>query len=168
MKTIIIVIVVLVIVVLCCLGSTISGIIQDREAKKGETEESDWSPGWLESLGEVAARDLEPDDVRSASPAGCRDELRRGAFDLAPGESCLLRIDDSAWPARGLSLRLTRGELAPLVLDPQGDEVPTKVILRTTGDDRQVDLRILKEGATLTLSCQDGGSSGACRIKVVK
>ncbi len=124
------------------------------------------TPSLAEKLGKLFVREkrLVVQDISAASPSGCRAQLGQGAIILVQGESCTLIIGSSSATVRVLPLELVQGAQARVMLDPNGDKGLTS---DQTLDVKKssAELRFFKEGGTLEITCEQGGTDGTCRLK---
>ena len=124
------------------------------------------TPPLAEKLGKLFVREkrLGVQDIRAASPSGCRAQLGQGAIILAQGDSCTLIISSSSATVRVLPLELVQGVRARVMLDPNGDKGLTSD-QTLDADKPEAELRFFEEGGTLEITCEQGGTDGTCRLK---
>ena len=108
-------------------------------------------------------------DLAGTTPAACQEQLRRGRFTLAEGQSCRLEVGDASAPVRTLTLRLQRGRQAALRLMTGGEGGRTQTQeLPTSADERQLTLQFVSEGGTLNIACRRGaGPQAQCLLDVL-
>ncbi|MGC9349951.1 MAG: hypothetical protein ACP5JG_17565 [Anaerolineae bacterium] len=154
-------------VVLLVLGMGL-GTLQQRDA-----EEAVEIPSWSVSIRKRLEQQLRVEDVKAAFPSNCRDQLLEGAFVFQQGDSCTLIITESSTNVRTLTIELTEGTSATVVMHPGGEnQLTSRQALEVEegepgdGDDEETvaEVSIFREGGTLEIECNLGA---ACRLEVV-
>jgi hypothetical protein len=136
----------------------------------GDTGDPIGTPDWGERIRSVLEQPLSSDDVRTAFPSACREQMRAGTFVLLPGSSCTLIIAQSRANVRTLTLVLTQGTRATVEVNP-ADENQMKYTrtLETGGnvpEDKSVaEIMIFKEGGGLEIRCT---AAGPCGLEVTQ
>ena len=138
--------------------------------QEGDTGEPIATPHWGERIRSVLTQPLSSDDVRTAFPSACRDQMRAGAFQLQPNSSCTLIIVQSRVNVRTLTLRLAEGTRATVEVNPAGEnQMKYTRTLETGGnvpeDKSEAEITIFKEGGGLEIRCT---GAGLCRLEVTQ
>jgi hypothetical protein len=136
----------------------------------GDTGDPVAIPDWGERIRSVLKQPLSSDDVRTAFPSACRDQMQARTFVLLPGSGCTLIIAQSRANVRTLTLVLTQGTRATVEVNP-ADETQMKYT-RTLemdgngpGDKSEAEIMIFKEGGGLEIRCT---AAGPCRLEVAQ
>jgi hypothetical protein len=116
------------------------------------------------NLEEMLSQRLDTEDVDSAQPSKCREQLRQGAFVLAEGESCRLTIKSSSLPVRELPLQVTQGDQVRVVTDPNEENRLTAG--QTLERGKHTKAQIFQEGGRIEIECLSGGSEGECKVEI--
>jgi hypothetical protein len=121
-------------------------------------------PAWGDTVRGWLEQPLRTEDVETALPPACGQQLRNGTFQLGQGSRCELIIAEASTNLRALSLELTEGVAATVVMDPTSDDrlTSTTALNARTGE-TTVRVSIFKEGGTLTILCNQGNP---CRLAV--
>ncbi|MCW5981494.1 MAG: hypothetical protein KIT09_25640 [Bryobacteraceae bacterium] len=117
-----------------------------RDDSSSDAGDEHWYTNALHSLfGERRA--LSPADVIGDCVTGA-------AFRVRPGRPCTVRLRTSGVAIRGFRLTLAAGLKAGIELRPRGENsIPIRVPLRSQVP-QTPNLQALKEGADLTLACE--------------
>jgi hypothetical protein len=130
---------------------------------RGTSAPGDLSPGWLG----VFERDerLTHEEIRTAQPAGCRQQFANGLITLTAGSECQLAVrpSDSFLPkSRKTRLRLAVGQRAQVTVR-QPDFITINQELQTND---QKSYSIFRDGGSLVIRCVQPGATGTCVIQV--
>jgi hypothetical protein len=129
------------------------GQLSDEQSAGGVAEAIVNMIRWLETK-----EPLSPNDLASANPSDCREQLRRKQFTLAEGQSCRLEVGDASDPVRTLTLRLQQGRRVHLQMIGGGENgVDQTETLPTDSeeDPARIELQFVREGGRLVIACTD-------------
>ncbi len=139
---------------------TVSGVNQ------GGAQITDLSPSLVNALGGllVRPRPLRAEDITAVSPAGCQQLFQQNALVLPTSVTCTFDIGTSSTSLRTLPLRLNRGVTAVAQLTPAGGRgVTARHDLNVASPEAR--LQVFTEGASLTVSCVNGGQLRTCLLE---
>jgi hypothetical protein len=127
------------------------------------------TPAWGDGIREALEQPLSSDDVQTAFPSQCRNQLEQGTFLLVQGGRCTLIIRQSRANVRTLTLVLTEGTGVTVEINPAGEgRFKSTQTLETGGnmsqDAGEVKLSIFREGGAVEIRC----AAGPCRLVVTQ
>lgn len=110
------------------------------------------TPAWGETIRDKLAQPLDREDVRTAFPPECREQLAEGVLELPAGGSCTFVISEARAQVRTLTLVLAVGTAVQVQFDPREEgRLTAKETLNGAGEEAEID--IFSEGGTLTVAC---------------
>jgi hypothetical protein len=136
----------------------------------GDAGEPVATPDWGARIRSFLEQPLTSDDVRTAFPSGCRDQMQAGAFVLLPGSSCTLIIAQSRANVRTLTLVLAEGARATVEVNPADENLMKYTRSLEMGsnvpqDKSEAEITIFKEGGGLEIRCT---AAGPCRLEIAQ
>ena len=116
-----------------------------------------------DSIRDLLDKRLTADDISSASPENCKQQLGNGVFVISHSGACTLWITRSSSSVRNLKLELTTGNSASVEGIPRD---PDRLHGSQTMDhsDRKADTQMYEMGGRIVIRCLDAGSSSDCRL----
>ena len=149
-----------IIIILCAVVVVLFGITLALSVRTGRDQRSLPQVPWIEALGNVFLRNQRVQPQEISSP--CLTNSPVASFVVAPGQPCQAEIKASGRPVRRLKLVADKGSACTIDFVPAaGDQgLPVR---STSGN---AELTVMKNGGTLTISCNNPGDTPKCVVRI--
>lgn len=149
-----------IIIVLCAVVIVLFGISLALSARTGRDQRPVPRVSWIEALGNVFLRNQRVQLREISSP--CLTNSPVASFVVEPGQKCQAEIKESGKPVRKLRLTTDKGSACTIDFVPAAGDRALPV--RSTGGN--VELTVMRNGGTLTISCNNPGDAQKCVVSI--
>ncbi len=149
-----------IIIILCTVVVVLFGITLALSARTGRDQRPVPRVSWIEGLGNLFLRNQRVPTQEISSP--CLTNSPVASFVVEPGQKCQAEIKESSKPVRKLRLIAEKGSDCTIDFVPAAGDNALPV--RSTSGN--VELTVMKNGGTLTISCRDPGDAQNCVVRI--